>query len=453
MRKKTIRKSTFYVGLIFSFFLLGLAGEELIAMLSANQDSKLERNWECVTHQKNISILLRDAELDVYAYFISGNRSFLPDQKDLRARYEAEFRSLKIPPNDNIDQQHNLDKFQVLANHLLQQLEDEIDGSSQIGVTAPHSSSPAFMKQWWQDMQVLRNLENIIETKQVALIAMRENEVREKYRHTLLSCLGGGFAFIMLLILFFRMSQRYSMELSVSKNEFKSENDDLKNDIAVRVDQLTELSHHLLAVSEQEKASLARELHDELGSNLTAMRLDLLAVLEKLKGKDACLAIQIKQTLQILQKTFDSKRRIIENLRPSMLESLGLATAIRTHAEEVARRTGLRIDVKIEDDSTGIDTARAIAMFRIVQESLTNTAKYAKAERVSISLTRGQKELRLHISDDGVGLPKNIIRKSPSHGIVGMRERATLLGGVFDIRSGLGGHGTHIEVFLPYADM
>jgi signal transduction histidine kinase len=449
MRRKVIRKFIFYIGLIFGIFLLGLTGRMFVTMLGLNQDSRLERNWEFVAHQKNISILLRDAELGVYAYFISGNRSFLPNPKNLRERYEAESRLLKISSDDNVNQKSNFEKFQVLANNLLQQMENEIADSSQKSA-APLYSSPAFLNSWWQNIQELRDLENVIETKQAAMIVLRENEVQENYRNTLLLCLGASVALMILLVLFYKMNQRYSMELSASKNVFKSENDDLKNDIALRVEQLTDLSHHLLAVAEQEKASLARELHDELGSNLTAMRLDLLAVLESLKEKDIILATQLRQTLQILQKTFENKRRIIENLRPSTLECLGFATAIRTHGEEVARRSGLHVDVKIDEDSIDIDSARAIAMYRIVQESLTNTVKYAKAKHVSISLTRNLKGHCLRISDDGVGVAKSVIRKHPSHGILGMRERATLLGGSFDMRSGTGGVGTHIEVFLPY---
>jgi len=246
------------------------------------------------------------------------------------------------------------------------------------------------------------------------------------------------------------MKTNYLRRSHVFKNESKSKNDDLKNDRILRVEKLIEPSQHFLAVSEQEKANLARELHDELGSNLTAIRLDLLTIQENLREKEPDLAAQLQQTLKILQRTFDSKRRIIENLYPSTLEDLGLATAIRIHGEEIAQRAGLNIDIKIDEDATDIDPARAIAIYRIVQESLTNTVKYAKAKRVSISLTRNHAGFSLQISDDGVGIAKDIIRKPSSHGIVGMHERASLLGGSFDLRPSAEGTGTHIRVFIPY---
>jgi signal transduction histidine kinase len=214
----------------------------------------------------------------------------------------------------------------------------------------------------------------------------------------------------------------------------------------LRAEQLTALSHHLLAVSEQEKASLARELHDELGSNLTAIRLDLLVVLEKVKHKDPGLTEDLRKTLELLKKTYGIKRRIIENLHPGTLENLGLAVAVRTFGNEVAQRSGLQIDVDMDEDMTGIDAERAIAMYRIVQESLTNTVKYAKARRVVISLIRDGKGLLLRIADDGVGFAEGALGKSKSHGIVGMHERAMLLGGVFHIDND---QGTRIEVFLP----
>jgi signal transduction histidine kinase len=209
------------------------------------------------------------------------------------------------------------------------------------------------------------------------------------------------------------------------------------------------LSQHLLTILEQEKANLARELHDELGSNLTIMRINLTTALEKFGHEDPGLANHLQETLQLLKKTVDIKRRIIENLHPSMLEDFGLAISIRSYCEEMAACSGLQIDTMIEGDFTQLDTECAITFYRIIQESLTNIVKYAHATHVSISLKQSQNEVNLCISDNGVGISQEALKKPKTQGIFGMRERAVLNGGSFDISTNKDGTGTCIKVTMP----
>lgn len=454
MEKRAARRLPFYIGLIFGIFLVSLAAKELLTVLSATviaeQDAKLERDWEFNARLKNVTILLKDAELGMHAYLLSGNRSFLPEPENLEGRYEAEFKLLNNLLSGNPIQQKNFGEFQAVTSRHLRQLEEEIAAGLRGEITAPAVwPQPEFLNDNWENIRILRNLETAIEAKQTILIKLREKELHDRYQYTLAFCVAACIMFMTLLILFYRMNRKYSVQLNISQSELRSKNHELKNDIELRAEQLTGLSHHLLAVSEQEKAGLARELHDELGSNLTAIRLDLLAVLKKIKPIDNCLAIQIREALELLHKTLDIKRRIIESLHPSTLENLGLAAAIRIHGEEVAQRSGLRIDMKMDEEFTDTGSAQAIALYRIVQESLTNTVKYARAKRVSISLLRDLDGLNLRIVDDGAGFNKATLKQSKSHGILGMRERATLLGGSFDIDSNAGGYGTCIDVFLP----
>uniref|UniRef100_UPI00374DA54A sensor histidine kinase n=1 Tax=Undibacterium sp. TaxID=1914977 RepID=UPI00374DA54A len=207
---------------------------------------------------------------------------------------------------------------------------------------------------------------------------------------------------------------------------------------------------HLLSVSEEEKAKLARELHDEMGASLTAISMDLSMVTEKLKKSDPPLANQLLRAKQALLETVDLKRRIIEDLRPSMLDNLGLTASIQSHCEETTRIAGLMYEADISEDFDNIDPAWSIALFRITQESLTNVIKYAKASHVKITLKRQSAGLWLQILDDGVGIPKDALKKPKSHGLLGMRERALLLGGSFTVKPGVANRGTAIEAFLPF---
>ena len=454
MKIKIAQKLPLYIGLIFAAFLASLAGKETLLMFGANslaeQDSKLEHDWTFDAHLKDIAVLLKDAELDVHAYYVSGDRSYLPEPNALAERFENELRLLQAIPSETETQRKNFESFQNLANRHLQALKSEISAlASQDNNSVSSPSLPSGFERNWEDIKALRALEAALQSEQSLLIKSQEAKMHRRYWYILVFCLVACAIFMLLLTLFYKVIRRYSLQLNNSKDELKSRNDDLRSDIALRAEQLTALSHHLLAVSEQEKANLARELHDELGSNITAMRLELAGALNAIKQEDSYVAQQIRKAQDLLQRIYEIKRRIIENLHPSTLENLGLAAAIRIHSDEVGQLSGLKIEVTIDDDLADVGPPTAIAIYRIVQESLTNTVKYAKAKCVSISLTGNEGGLRLHVLDDGIGVKAGALRKLKSHGILGMRERATFLGGTFDIRSGTGGRGTRIEVFIP----
>src|SRR6185436_9369375 len=156
-----------------------------------------------------------------------------------------------------------------------------------------------------------------------------------------------------------------------------------------RTAELTELSQHLIRVSEEEKAKLARELHDTLGSNLTAINMDLNWMQRRLpEGTRDEVKERLQRVMQMLTETVELKHEVIEGLRPSHLDNLGLAFAMRSHCREFTRRTGLPCDIEVEEDFDDLDPAWSIAFYRIVQEALTNITKHAQATQVRITLAR-----------------------------------------------------------------
>ncbi|HEX8954793.1 MAG TPA: sensor histidine kinase [Burkholderiaceae bacterium] len=438
MRIKIVPKLPFCIGLLFGVFLLALAA------MPAKQDAQLERDWDFKVHLKNVDILLRDAESRACAA-PGGNNEF-NDAEHWARRYDNEFRALAFLLGDNPAQKANLEEFHVLTGRLLRQFADAA-GDGPRKLEAVRSGSPGE----GNDVKALHALRAAMEAQQSAVIDNREDQLHERYWISVVLCFSGSLVFMALLVMFYRINLRRFAQLKRSKTELESKNGDLKTEIASRARQLAALSRHLLAVAEQEKASLARELHDELGANLTAIRLDLLVMMEKLKQKESGLAVQLSKTLQLLQRAHDIKRRIVEDLHPSMLENLGLAAAVRAYCDEVAQRSGLHVGVDMDEGPARIDAERAIAIYRIIQESLTNILKYARASRVSIRLARNAGGLLLRIVDDGIGFAESALDKFKAHGIVGMRERATLLGGSFHLGAGEHGRGTCIEVFLPNA--
>ena len=166
-------------------------------------------------------------------------------------------------------------------------------------------------------------------------------------------------------------------------------------------------------MSEEEKAKLARELHDTLGSNLTAINMDLNWIQRRLPEGARDIRDRLQRVLQMLADTVELKHEVIEGLRPSHLDNLGLAFAMRSHCREFTRRTGLPCDVEVEEDFDDLDPNSSIAFYRIAQEALTNITKHAQASRVRMALPREPDGVRLVIADDGVGLTEEAL-PSPS---------------------------------------
>jgi signal transduction histidine kinase len=215
-----------------------------------------------------------------------------------------------------------------------------------------------------------------------------------------------------------------------------------------RTAEISELSQHLQTVSESERAQLARDVHDELGSILVACKMDVAWSRARVKDADPATAAKLAGVLGVLDQAIAIKRRVTEALHPTLLDNLGLGAALQWHVNDVCGRAGLAQEVNVPEEEIDLAPRVAVALFRIVQEALTNTAKYARARKVTVSLSRGAAGLALVVADDGVGLPPPSERRETAHGLLGMRERVRALNGELVIKSRPGA-GTTIEVFVP----
>lgn len=229
------------------------------------------------------------------------------------------------------------------------------------------------------------------------------------------------------------------------QEDLQRERDLLGQQVKERTATLAELATHLQQVREQERGHLARELHDELGSLLTAAKLDVARLKSRL-GPDAADA---QQRIQHLTDTLNSgialKRRIIEDLRPSSLTNLGLVTSLEILAREFGERSGLALATNLE--TVELDEASQLTVYRLVQESLTNISKYAQASQVSVSLLNYGSHVTIEVHDDGQGFNAQQVIGS-SHGLTGMRHRVEAAGGRLTITSSPQ-HGTRISAMLP----
>ena len=225
---------------------------------------------------------------------------------------------------------------------------------------------------------------------------------------------------------------------------------ELAREVTQQTEQLSALSTHLQRVSEEEKSSLARELHDELGGLLVAARMDLSWLEERLPSVTPEVQERFERVHEALKTGVDIKRRVVENLRPTLLDNLGLFPALRWLFDDYCGRAALQCTQRYPEVEPRLNSEASIALFRIAQEALVNVIKHAHATKVEVSVDVETDVLALRIADDGVGIPVDRLQTIGSHGLGAMRHRAMALGGTWRIVGGPE-RGTRIDVYLPLA--
>ena len=239
---------------------------------------------------------------------------------------------------------------------------------------------------------------------------------------------------------------------SLQAGELRARERQLEREVEERTRELVALSTHLQGVSEQEKSALSRELHDELGGLLVAARMDLSWLQQRLPTADPAIEQRFKRIHESLSAGVDLKRRVVEGLRPTLLDNMGLFAALRWQFKETCRRNGLRCTETIPDSEPKFTPDAAIGVFRVAQEALTNILEHAEAKSADLSIVIDGDTFTLRISDDGKGIPSHRFAVSTSHGLASMRHRVVALGGTWQMRNA-GGGGTIITASIPVSRM
>jgi signal transduction histidine kinase len=240
---------------------------------------------------------------------------------------------------------------------------------------------------------------------------------------------------------------RHFYEREQHRAELTRQAQELERTVAERTEELSSLSTYLQTSTEREKSRLARDLHDELGGILTAAKIDASWLEGFASGADP----EVQQRMQRLSASLDEavevKRRVIENLRPSLLDHLGLAAAVEWYVQETCQKAEVHCEVSVPEDMPHLPPEVSIAVYRIVQESLTNAVKYAQAATIFVDLKHRPGWLELRVADDGIGIA-DFEPQHMTHGIAGMRQRARSLGGSFSLRT-TPGEGTEVVASFP----
>jgi len=253
-----------------------------------------------------------------------------------------------------------------------------------------------------------------------------------------------GFS-LLALVLYLRQASMLVRQQLEQKRLAQAERDRLEVEVTQRTAQLTELTQHLQNAREDERSRLARDLHDELGALLTSAKLDAARIKSRLAGTAPEALERLTHLVETLNSGIALKRRIIEDLRPSSLSNLGLVATLEILGREFAEQSGSKVDCALE--AVALDANAELVVYRLVQEAITNIAKYAKARQVWIGLSMHDGQVHVSVRDDGVGF--DTAAQPPfAHGLLGMRYRVEAEGGTMSLESGPG-LGTLIQVTLP----
>jgi signal transduction histidine kinase len=278
-------------------------------------------------------------------------------------------------------------------------------------------------------------------------VAIDEHEALTPWRRLVRPIVGGLAA-----VLFFVLATAFLLARNLARKdaleaEYLAERQRAESELRESNRQLQSLSASLQNYREEERTRIARELHDELGQLLTGIRMEVSWLGGRLLPEQSTLADKVTTVKGQIDRTIATVRRISSELRPLVLDDLGLSAAASWYADQFSSRTGLVVELSLPDVDPERGDAVATALFRVLQESLTNVARHAQAEKVTVCLAFKNGVWSLSVSDDGLGfIPKP--GEPGDIGLVGMRERAQNLGGRFSVTSAPG-QGTRIDVAIP----
>jgi signal transduction histidine kinase len=409
--------------------------------------AEINETWAVIDKLRSVRTTLSRAESSQRGYLLTNDASYLSGFVAAKTELPQLLGELERTLGHNTRQRDRYVRVHDRARAKIEEMEVTLALYARDGLTDALGKLRSDMGE--RLMGEASDLLSEMETVERNKLKARNNRSFERFGLAANVGLVIGAVTLLILLLFYGYTLRNVMRRQEAEGQLRAANETLEAKVVVRTAQLSHLSRHLLQMAESEKATLANELHDELGSHLTAINLDVTSVATHLRPRDPALAARLERALKALHETVDIKRKILQGLRPSMLDSLGLCAAMRMHCEEFTRLTGIACAAECPDSMPEVESSLAIALYRVAQESLNNIAKYARAKQVRVVLQSVRNGIHMQISDDGVGIDPDITEKPMAHGILGMRERIAQLGGTFTVQPGADGSGTVVDAFVP----
>jgi signal transduction histidine kinase len=433
----------------------GLAVSIAVLVFAERSYRRLDEVNQQITTSLQIQTLLNelrafvaDAETGQRGYLLTGDKRYLEPYKEVTPRITDSYAKLRdlVNANDGAAQRARVTNLNTLVGKRLAELEatlalfESSGGKAAMALTKTGVGSSV--------MNELREtLDEMIAEERTHLydrIARWDRDVATaRVGMQLMTALT-----VLLLLVVWLLSHRELASREVARELMLADQRRLESLVDQRTAELSDLAGYLQSAREDEKLKLARDLHDELGAVLVSAKMDVSSARSRLRATDSSADQRLDRALGTLDEAVQIKRRIIEELRPTLLDNIGLEAALEWQVGEVCGRAGLAWQVSTGGLDGKLPGDVSIAIFRIVQEALTNAVRHGQAKSVNVEVVRSSDEVMLIVTDDGVGLPDDLQRDRLSHGIAGMRQRARALRGEFSIR-GRANFGTVIEVHIP----
>jgi signal transduction histidine kinase len=424
-------------------FLLGLFFLAVASQSSLNDEN--QRVHDALLREQVLGEFMgymTDAESAQRAYLLTGSAEYLQSYRNAAA---------KIGPSlDEVHRQYGagddqaFQALRVLTGQRLGEMETGIAlypnrGGVKVGTAA--------------GKQTMDDISSLAATMRSAEATRLANDTRQWQHDFDLSRLimgAGAVLSLALVLLAARLVYADMRRRARQTTGLRDQKVELERLVDERTRDLATLSTHLQGISEKEKSALSRELHDELGGLLVAARMDVSWLQQRMKSDDPAVEQRFKRIHDSLSAGVDLKRRVVEELRPTLLDNMGLIAALRWQFRETCRVGGLKGEESLPDTEPKFDPDAAIGVFRVAQESLTNIVKHAGARSVAIEVRLEPEWFVMRIRDDGKGLPDAPATDGgpPSHGLAAMRHRITALGGRCEWRRGDAG-GTVVSATVP----
>lgn len=437
---------------LFALLLAALAALVMLGISEVayrHSSEKMNDLGDYDTARINAGVILRrvlEAESGQRGYLLTGREEYLPHIANATKDIEQRIGELE---------HHYVEDAELTAR--VQQFETEVQGRLSEIETVRNLYDEGRHESWRALFEADLGRERMIEVQRLAarlyeLEAAKIAAGRQAVFDTLYLSRVGVFSMtaisLVALLLYLRQSRALDRQREKHRQFVEDERDQLEREVSRRTAQLTKLAQHLQTVREDERARLARELHDELGALLTAAKLDAARIRSRLGGTAPEALERVAHLIETLNHGIALKRRIIEDLHPSSLANLGLIAAVEQLVRDFQDTSGVAVDARLEPVSMRSDDE--LTVYRLIQEALTNAAKYAKASEIRVSLRPLGSRVEVEIHDDGVGFDPDRQPVS-AHGLTGMRYRVEAADGHLTVDSAPG-HGTRIHAMLPALD-
>lgn len=434
------------VGVSIGFVVLLYVVAEFGRLRLVSAEGDVSRAQAQLARVVDLYELLMNAESGHRGYLLSGDPTYLEPFHRADGRIETITRELAGAYRGQDPRVGAaIRQLGVVATERMGQMQESVAVYDQQGPAAGLRLANAAAGH--QTMATFRELAGITRNYEQALMASSlenwERELMLAGRLNLATLLLG----LMLTLIAATALARNQRHRAESAAELQRQHDELKSQFDSQARELTELARHLQHVQEEERARLSRGLHDELGSVLLAARMDVTWMQQHSAGDDD-VRERLERLKGVLDQGIELKRRVVEELRPTLLDTMGLLAALRWQVEETCGRADLRCNERFPQEEPKFNRAGAIALFRVVQEALANIVKHARASKVDLALEVTDHEVVVTVQDDGVGAAPTDLNRPRSHGIAGLRHRIQVLGGRLEVESAPN-HGTTVRVWVP----